>query len=239
MGIHHHEGGDLGGTNLSISPSLTRVGQAAKIASLHGHTAGALCTEGKYTWPQGTQSRMCKPLVRIDFVEPAAAEIVDHGSGHEGDAVPIPSAKPELLHAGGHSSDGLLAVGGAARKDDRIGECGPIAVAEAVSIDGPGRTATNIYRHRCAVLEVNDGEPRGAFLIAAHSNLDRRPVEVQGGPVDLRVRLENGHHNTEQSTPALKTNPETTTEIHNRYDIGPPPFLLRTAWARQDTNHRC
>src|SRR5258705_10123908 len=42
-GIHHHEGGDIGRTNLSIGSSLTRVGKASKIAYLHGHPASALC----------------------------------------------------------------------------------------------------------------------------------------------------------------------------------------------------
>src|SRR5262245_25893556 len=134
---------------------------------------------------------MCKPLVGIDFVEPPRAEVIDHGSRRKGDAVPIAGAKSEVLQAGGDGRDCLLAVGGAAGKDDGIGERGAITVSQTVGIDGARRTAANVNRDRGAILELNDGEPGRSFFVAAHPDLDRWPVEAQGRASDLRICLKD------------------------------------------------
>src|SRR5262245_57845649 len=134
---------------------------------------------------------MGKAPVGINLIEPATAEVIDYRARDNADAVRIPPVKPEVLQASCHGSDCFLAVGGTASKDDGIGVGGVIAVPQKVSIDGPRCTATNIYRDRGTVLEVNDGKPGRAFLVAAHSDLERRPVKGQRGAVDLGICLKH------------------------------------------------
>src|SRR5262249_17386053 len=123
--------------------------------------------------------------------EPATTEVIDDSSRRKGDAVPIAGAQPEVLQPGGHGCDRLLAVGGAASKNDGISKGSTIAVSKTVRVDGSGRTAAHIHRDRGSVSEMNDSEPRWAFLVAADSDLDRWPVEAQDGAVDLRICLED------------------------------------------------
>jgi hypothetical protein len=167
------------------------VGEAAEVAALHGHSACTLSAEREHAWPQRAQSRLCQPLVGIDLVEPAAPEIEDHGSRHDGDVAEIPSAQATLLQAALHGGDGFLAVGRAARKDDRVREGIAVAVAQCVGVDGSRAAAANIDSDRCAILEANDGEPRRAFLVGAGSDFQCRPVEFQGRTVEPRIRLKH------------------------------------------------
>src|SRR5689334_21628166 len=124
---------------------------------------------------------MSKPPVGINLVQPAIAQIVDNCAGDEGDAVPITSAQSELLQSRRDGGDRLFTVGRAAGKDDGIGEWSAVAVAQSVSVDGSRCTTAHIHRHRCTILEVDDGEPSGTLFIRAHSNLDGRPVKTQYG----------------------------------------------------------
>src|SRR5271166_5243942 len=65
------------------------------------------------------RSRLREPLVRIDFVQPPAAKVVDDRPGRVRVVVPCAAADALVLEAGRNGGDGLLAVDPAAGEDDR------------------------------------------------------------------------------------------------------------------------
>ncbi len=161
--------------------------KAAEIPALHGHAPGALGAEREHSGPRRVERGLGQTLVRIDLVEPTVAEIVDDRARHEGDIAKIPRADAVVLEPGRDRRDSFLAVGRAPREYDGVGEGPAVAEPQRIGVHGAGRAAAHIDHDRRLLGKPDDRETGRPLLVGADADLDRRPIECQGGTVDRRV----------------------------------------------------
>jgi hypothetical protein len=64
--------------------------------------------------------RLRQSFVRVDLVQPLAAEIIDDGTSRMSDVIPRASSESLVLEAGHRGNDGFFAAGRAAREYNRV-----------------------------------------------------------------------------------------------------------------------
>ena len=191
-GIHDREGGNLGGADLAECAALAGMGVAAEIAALHRHPSGALRAQREHPGAQGVKCGLRQPLVRIDLVEAAAAEIVDDRARHDGDLGEVAGADAVVLEPGRNRRDGFLAIGRAARKHDGVGERTAVAEPQQVGIHGARPAAPNVDGHRRALRETDYRDAGRSLFVGADADLDGRPIECQNRAVDRGIGNKTG-----------------------------------------------
>ena len=187
VSIHHREGGDLDGADLAERGALPGMRVASEETALHRHPSGALGAQRKHPGPHRAQRGLRQALVRIDFVEPPRAEIVDDGARHNGYVEKIAGPHAVVLEPGRDRGDGFLAVSRAAREHDGVGERTAVAEPQQIGVDRSRPAAADIDRHRRALRKPDHRDAGRSLFVTADADFDRRPVERQNRTIDCRV----------------------------------------------------